>query len=117
MVLCLAVVVAGDWPRMDTGEQALFGALTAFAVYIGCRGLRARRRLFERRDGWVDAYMGDVGFTLVALLDGFVIVAAADLGAPLWLVLLVAAVGVASGRLAVGWAKHTRSTLPTSTAA
>ena len=31
MVLCLAVVVAGDWPRMDTGEQALFGALTAFS--------------------------------------------------------------------------------------
>ena len=117
MALCLAAAVAPDWPRLDTGDRALFVALTAFALYIAGRGLRARRRLLERRGSWAEASMADVGFTLIALFDGFVIVAAVDLGAPLWLVLPVAALGVALGRLLVAWAKHTRGTLPTSTPA
>jgi hypothetical protein len=42
-----------------------------------------------------------VGFTLIALFDGFVIVRAIDLGVPIWLMLAIGALGVLAGRLDV----------------
>jgi hypothetical protein len=48
-----------------------------------------------------------VGFTLISLFDGFVIVGALDLGAPGCLVVLVGAAGVAAGILAMRRIKAT----------
>ena len=42
----------------------------------------------------------DVGFTLITLFDGFVIITALDLGAPAWLVIATAVAGIAAGNLA-----------------
>jgi hypothetical protein len=49
-----------------------------------------------------------VGFTLIALFDGFVIVTAIDAGAPGWLVGVVAVAGVLFGRRLVALA-HRRA--------
>jgi hypothetical protein len=47
------------------------------------------------------AHVDDLGFTLVALFDGFVIVAAIDLGAPAWIVIPRALPTVVIGHRAV----------------
>jgi hypothetical protein len=106
MVLCLIAVVAVDWTTLDRTSRAVFGGLTLFALYIGGRGWSARRLLHRRPPGWAGAFVEDVGFTLIALFDGFVIVAALDLGAPVWLVVLVGALGVLAGRLGIGRTKQ-----------
>jgi hypothetical protein len=63
-----------------------FGALTLFAFYLLWRGWRADRDRRRCEPGWECAYVGDVGFTPISRFAGFVIVAALDLGAPVWLV-------------------------------
>jgi len=45
----------------------------------------------------MDAYIGHVGFTLISLLVGFLIVGAIDLHVPGWLAGVVAVGGVAGG--------------------
>jgi len=45
----------------------------------------------------MDAYIGHVGFTLISLFVGFLIVGAIDLDVPGWLVGVVAVGGVAGG--------------------
>jgi hypothetical protein len=67
----------------------------------GWRGWRAARVLAQRRGQWRTTYRDDVGFTLVALFDGLVLVSAIDLGAPAWLVIAIGALGIALGRLGV----------------
>jgi len=49
----------------------------------------------------MDAYIGHVGFTLISLFVGFLIVGAIDLDAPGWLVGLVAVGGVVGGIVGV----------------
>jgi hypothetical protein len=49
--------------------------------------------------------MGHVGFTLISLWDGFVIVLAIDLGAPGWLVAVLAVLGVVVGIRSLRWAE------------
>jgi hypothetical protein len=49
--------------------------------------------------------MDHIGFTLIALWDGFVIVLAIDLGAAGWLVGVLAVLGVVVGHRALRWAE------------
>ena len=60
---------------------ALCGLAWARAVH-DWRGTCARMRLRTQGEGWRPRYIDDVGFTLISLFDGFVIVTALDLGAP-----------------------------------
>lgn len=90
--LFLALAVAEEWTALDTGARVLFTAFTLLAVVMVVRAVLARRLLPVRSP----AYLEHVGFTLVALLDAFVVIAVLNAGAPIWLV-------VASGVLiAVG---------------
>ena len=101
MILFLIVVVAVDWMEIDLPSRIIYGALTFFALFIGWRGWHAYQDLHGPMPAWREAYIDDVGFTLIALFDGFVIISALDLGAPLWLVLLIGVLGVFVGRLGV----------------
>lgn len=101
MVLFLIVVLATDWTDLDVTNRIIYGALSLFALYIGWRGWRAYQDLHHPRQGWSAAYIDNVGFTLIALFDGFVIIAALDLRAPVWLVILIGVVGVLIGRFAL----------------
>jgi hypothetical protein len=58
--------------------------------------------LLRRRSGqWRVPCRGHIGFTLIALSDGFVIVSAIDLGAPGWLVGVLVVLGVVVGSRAL----------------
>jgi|SRR5690348_1013233 len=107
MVVFLVAVVALDWPTLDIGGQALFGALTLLALYVGWRGWRALQRLRNPVGNWRSGYIEDVGFTVIALFEGFIIISALDLGAPVWLVLIIAALGIVAGRYGIQRAQET----------
>lgn len=101
MVLFLIVVVGVDWMDLDRIARCVYGALTLLALYIGWRGWRALQNLQSRTVDWQGDYIDSVGFTLIALFDGFVIIAALDLGAPIWLVVVIGVLGILAGRLGV----------------
>ena len=71
------------------------------AVYVAWRGWNALQHLRKPVGNWRADYVEDVGFTVIALFDGFVINSALDLGAPIWLVLVIAVLGVVVGRYGV----------------
>lgn len=90
----LAGAVVTDWVVFDPGTRVLFTALVLLAVVMVARGVLAGRvRPTAGRPS--PGYLEHVGFTLVALLDAFVVVTVLNAGAPVWLV-------VASGVLLAG---------------
>jgi len=100
MLLFLLLAVAADWPGLDTSTRFIFSGLLVLGFYTLFRGEQAAREVqrstvVDRLH--IDVDVDDVGFTLIALFDGFVSVSAFDLGAPIWLVLGVGALGIVSG--------------------
>jgi hypothetical protein len=95
----LFAVIAVDWSGLDTATRWLYAGLLGLGLYLVWRSAHAGLRLRARGDGWRPRYLDDVGFTLIALFDGFVIVTAIDLGAPAWLVIAIAVAGIAAGNL------------------
>jgi uncharacterized membrane protein len=105
MIVFLLAAMAAHWQQLGTGEQAIFGGLVLLGLYMGWRALSARGLLRRRSGQWRQPYVEHVGFTLIALWDGFVIVLAIDLGAPGWLVGVLAVLGVVVGNRALHWAE------------
>jgi hypothetical protein len=101
MVLFLVLAVALDWGTLATVSRLLFGTLTVLAFYVGWRGWRAFQDVQRRGAGWTGPYLDDLGFTLIALFDGFVIIGALDLGSPVWLVVAIGVLGILVGRGAI----------------
>jgi len=85
-VVLLAAAVAEEWGRIDTAARALFAAFVSLGLVMVLLAVGARR-LPAGSAGYIDR----VGFTLVALLDAFVVIMVLNLGAP---VVLVVAAGV-----------------------
>jgi hypothetical protein len=97
MPVLMAAAIAVHWADLDLTTRLIFLGLGALGIYMAWRGGRARTRLRRQDRDWRPRYLDDIGFTLISLFDGFVIVAAIDLGAPAWLVVLIAVAGVAGG--------------------
>lgn len=97
MTVFVASVVAVDWGTLAGALRGVFAALLALATYTTWRGWRARSRL---RAGPASrtAALDDIGFTLITLFTGFVVILAQDLGGPVWLVVLAGIVAVVAGR-------------------
>ncbi len=77
--------------------RLVYAALLGLAAYVVWRGSRAVWLARQRPTGWRRPYLDHVGFVPISWFDGFVIVAAVDLGAPGWLVGAIAGAGVAVG--------------------
>jgi hypothetical protein len=101
MALFLLIVVLFDWANIDTARRVVYSALLVLVAYTSWRGWHAARVLAHRNGVWRDAYVEDVGFTLISLFDGFVVVSAIDLGAPMWLVVVIGVIGIVVGRVGV----------------
>jgi len=93
-------VVLWDWPNLGGGERTAFTALIVLAAVMVVRADRARRAMILARRGWQTAFVDGIGFTLISLFDGFLVVTALDLGAPAWLVAAAGVAGVIVGRRA-----------------
>ena len=102
-VIALVMV---DWAELDVASQITFSLLLALGVFTAYRGVQAYRALREREPGWRERYVDHVGFTVISLFDGFTIVGAIDLGAPLPVVIVVGVLGVVVGITAINAVKR-----------
>ncbi|GAA1033220.1 MULTISPECIES: hypothetical protein [Amycolatopsis] len=107
----LALAVAVEWTVLPSGGRVLLSAFVVLAVVLVVRGVLARRM---RRAGQLSspAYVEHVGFTLVALLDAFVVIAVLNAGAPVWLVVASGVVLAVAGHFVLRWAKRVLSEKP-----
>lgn len=106
MVLLLIAVVAVDWRELPQVSRFTYSGLALLALYTGGRGWQARRLLATQTVDWERDYIGHVGFTLISLFDGFVIVGALDMNAPGWAVGVVGVFGVVVGVSAINYVKR-----------
>ena len=91
MAAALPVAVALDWADLEVATRVAFAALCVLAGTMVWEADRARRFLRRSSHGSMSsarsgAFVEAVGFTVIALLDGFAVITALDLGAPGWLV-------------------------------
>ena len=84
-----AVVVG--WSTDDTGGRVLLSALLVLGLVVVGRGFEARWRRPAPGEPGGGRYRAAIGFTVVALVDAFLVVSVMDLGAP---VSVVAGTGV-----------------------
>lgn len=98
MVIFLALAMFTEWTVYSGIERAVFTGLLGLGMYMFYRGFSARTLLKTRADGWSEAFVRHVGFTLISLFEGFVIVSALSAQAPPWLVGAIAVGGIVIGR-------------------
>jgi hypothetical protein len=101
LLVFLVLAVATDWAQLDPVARILFTVFAAFGGVMGWQALEARRTLPEAHAAPSAAYLDHLGFTLVALFDGFVVILAIDLGAVAWMAAVVGALGAVAGHLAL----------------
>lgn len=70
------------------------------------RARSAHQLLGNREGSWKPVVIEHIGFTLISLLEGFIIVSSLNSGIPAWMVGLFAILGVVLGRWAVESAQH-----------
>lgn len=82
----LVAAVALDWSSQATGLRLTFAALTLLAAYVLYRATQAASTRRPGAGQQSPQFLDHLGFTLIALLVGFVAIAILDLGAPTWVV-------------------------------
>lgn len=96
-IVALAAVVIIDWHGLDSGSKIAYSILVLLAAYMLWRANLAKVALATKPLGWELSSIDHIGFTLISLFDGFVIVGAIDLNFPGWLVAIIGVLGVAGG--------------------
>jgi hypothetical protein len=112
MLLFLVTVVITDWTSLDTMERVIFSGLNLLGLFMVWRAFQAYQLLETTPRSWQSKYTEHIGFDLISLFEGFVIVGALDLGAPGWLVGLLAALGFVIGRWLVHLAESRFANFP-----
>ncbi|PTL71237.1 hypothetical protein C1I63_18530 [Rathayibacter caricis DSM 15933] len=97
LVIGLAVAVVAEWSQMEDARRAVDVGLILLGLYTLLRAIQAAAAVRAAHPGWQVAFVDHVGFTLISLFDGFVIVAAINLGVPMPVVILLAILGVGGG--------------------
>lgn len=105
MLIFLAGAMLVYWPEYSSIEQIIFPALLGLGLYMLYRAWSANRSLRSKQNNWKPGYIEDIGFTLISLFDGFIIIAILNAGGPGWLVAVLAVLAVLVGRWAVGLAQ------------
>ena len=97
MIVFLAAAILAHVGQLEALQRGIFAGLFVLSVYMLFRGTRARSVLRAQHDDWWPIYVDHIGFTLISLFEGFIIVSGIDLGAPGWLTAGVAVLGVVVG--------------------
>jgi hypothetical protein len=104
MTVSLALAVAAEWTAIGTTARVLFTAFAGLAAIMVWRGVLARR--IRPAPHPSAAYVEHLGFTLVALLDGFVVIAVLNAGAPIWLVVAAGVTIAIAGHFGIRLARR-----------
>jgi hypothetical protein len=114
MTLFVSGAVILDWNGLDPAIRGLFAALIALAGYTTWRGWRARARLgtlaprLPTAGPALACAIDDLGFTLITLFTGFVVILANQFGSPIWLMVVLGVFSVVTGRSLVTRVKARR---------
>lgn len=98
MVVFLAGAMVAWWTVYTSIEQVIFVGLFALGLYMLYRGFRSRSLLQTQQRQGGSTPIQHIGFTLISLFEGFIIVTFINLQTPAWIVALVAVLGVIVGR-------------------
>ena len=112
MAAALVPAVLVDWAVTDPLARGVFLGLVLLAGIVVVRAELAVRGRPARAGGPTEAYLRHLGFTLVALTDGFAVVAAVRAGAPTWSVVVLALSVVLVGHATVGVAVRRMAAVP-----
>jgi len=106
LIIFMISAMIAHWTEIELNEKIIFTGLVFLAAYMLYRAIKARRKLLQAHTpiGYID----DVGFPLIALFNGFIIVALIDLNAPIWLVIVSA---IAATVVGSKWIKRTKAKL------
>ena len=110
MVISLLGAVAVYWTEYSTIERIIFPGLLVLGFYMLYRARNASRLRKAQQNNWKHNYVEDIGFTLISLFEGFIIVSGLDTGISGWLVALLAILGVLVGRWMIGFAQRRAET-------
>lgn len=102
MQAALALAVATSWPTTPAAARGAFTGLLVLGAVMCARGWLAGRERPVSGAAPSARYVRHVGFTLVGLADGFLVVAVLRAGAPLWAVVATGVAVAVVGHLAVG---------------
>lgn len=97
MIVFLAGAIVAHASRLEALQRVIFPGLFLLSVYMLFRGVQARAVLMARSATRFPRYVDHIGFTLIALFEGFIIVSGIDVGAPPWLTAAAAVLGVLVG--------------------
>lgn len=104
LIVFMVAAMVAHWYDISDTERIAFSGLVVLGLYMLYRGLRARTRLLNKIAD--EDYINDVGFILISLFNGFIIVALIDLHAPAWMVIAGAVIGVVVGSKGIALAKR-----------
>jgi hypothetical protein len=102
MAGALVPAVLVDWAATDLAARVAFSGLIGLAAVMVVRAELAGRRPPSATGGPSPAYVDHIGFTLISLAVGFVVVSGIRLGAPGWLVAVLGVGIVLAGRSVLG---------------
>jgi hypothetical protein len=106
MAAALVPAVLVDWGTTDSTARLVFAGLIVLAAVMVVRAELAARERPGRTGGPTAAFLDLLGFTLIALADGFAVVAAIRGGLPGWAVGALAIGVVVVGHLTLQLAKR-----------
>jgi len=85
MEVFLVLAIGVQWPARDGATRIIFAALAGLGAVVVWCGLQARRsRPGDDDAGLSSRYFASLGFTLIALVDAFLVIAVLNVGAPGW---------------------------------
>lgn len=105
MVVFMLLAIVVGWQQENNMEHILYSGLFLLGLYMLYRATKAREVQEARPAGWRGTDIDHIGFTLISLLEGFIIVAAIDLGVTGWIIVIAAIAGLLAGRWAIQMAK------------
>ena len=102
MVAFLAGAILVYWTEYSSVERIIFPGLFGLGIYMLYRARSANHLLGTQQNNWKSSYIEHIGFTLISLFEGFIIVSGLNSGISGWMVAVAAILGVVIGR----WVIH-----------
>ena len=110
MTVFLTGAMLMRWPGYASTERITFSGLLVLALYMLHRAFRAQALIEARQNDWKREYIHHIGFTLISLFEGFIIVALINLKTAGWIIAIVAILSVLVGRRTIDLAEARQST-------
>lgn len=106
MVILLMGAILVYWTEYSNIQRIIFPGLLVLAFYMLYRARGANHLLGTQQNDWKHNFIENIGFTLISLFEGFIIVSGLNSGLPGWLVALIAIFGVLVGGRLIGFAQR-----------